>query len=134
MNISRDVCRDVGSRGQRGAARLNLVIFLVIVAAVVYAGYQYVPVAYHASLYKVYMQDTVDKAVATGQSTSWVETQFRASAAEYDVPPNAAYKIELRDGRMQASVHWTRPISLPGYTYQYDFNHTVKSANFLTSK
>lgn len=134
MNNAQDARRSVGGSGERGAARLSLLIVLLLIGAVIYTAYQYVPVAYHASLFKVYMQDTVDKAVATGQGSSWVEMQLKGAAADYDIPPNAVYKVELRDGRMQASARWTHPISLPGYTYQYNFDHTVRSGNFLTPK
>ena len=134
MNNAQDARLSVTSPGERGASRLSLLIFLLLVGAVDYAAHQYVPVAYQASLYKVDIQDTVDKAVATGQGAAWVETQLKSVSADYHVPANALYKVELRDGRVQANARWVRLISLPGYTYQYSFDHTVKSANFLTPK
>lgn len=118
--------------GERGGARLNLLIWVAIIGAVAYVGYQYVPIAYNASLYKVHMQDTVDKAVALGKDAAWVESQFRASAVDYNVPPDAFYRIQKREGRMEANVRWTRPMPLPGYIYQYTFDHTVRSGGFLT--
>lgn len=120
--------------GERGASRLNFLIFVLVLAAAAYAAYLYVPVAYQASLFKVYMQDTVDRGVATGQRAAWVESQLRAGATEYDVPPDAVYKVELRDNRMEASVRWTRPVVFPVYTYLYNFDHTVKSGSFLTPR
>lgn len=123
-----------GSAGERGGARLNFLIFILVLSAAAYAAYLYVPVAYQASLFKVYMQDTVDRAVATGQSAAWVENQFRAGAADYDVPPDATYRVELRDNRIEANVRWTRPVVSRVYTYQYNFDHTVRSGNFLTRR
>jgi hypothetical protein len=134
MNNLQNTCKNAGSSGERGSASLKFIIFILVLAAAAYVAYLYVPIAYQASLFKVYMQDTVDKAVATGQTTAWVENQFRASAPEYGVPPNATYKVEQRDGRMQASARWMRPVVLPVYTYQYNFDHTVKSGSFLTPR
>lgn len=127
MNTTHDTRHSL----ERGGARLNLIILLLVIATLGYVGYQYVPVAYQASLFKVYMQDTVDKAAATGQETSWVETQLRKASDEYDVPSDAVFKIEKREGRIEATATWTHPIVLPMYIYEYDFNHTVKSTSFL---
>lgn len=134
MKTQGKTCGNTRRLRERGASRLNFLIFVLLLGAAVYAAYLYAPVAYQASLYKVHMQDTIDKAVATGQGTAWAESQLKASAVDYGVPPDATYKIELRDGRMQATTHWVRPIVSPVYTYRYEFNHTVKSGNFLTTR
>lgn len=132
MNISPDSRRAAPNRyGERGEARLKLVVLLVVIAALAYVGYQYVPVAYQESLYKVYMQDTVDKAAVLNKPASWVEEQLRAGVAEYGVPADAVFKVEKRDNRLEANARWMRSIPLPGYIYQYNFDHTVKSSGFV---
>ncbi|HEV2764053.1 MAG TPA: hypothetical protein VGV38_13805 [Pyrinomonadaceae bacterium] len=131
MNHPEDTRRGLGNPGECGASRLNLVVVLALLAAVAYVGYQYVPVAYRGSTYKVFMQDTVDRAAATGQTPAWVEKQLKAGAEEYGVPADAVYKAEMREERMRASVRFTRPVVLPGYTYEYAFDHTVTSDSFL---
>ncbi|HEX5708548.1 MAG TPA: hypothetical protein VFX96_14690 [Pyrinomonadaceae bacterium] len=119
--------------GQRGGARLNFLIIIAVLALCAYVAYQAAPVAFKASSYKVYMQDTVDKAVALGQGDEWVRAQLRSGGADYGVPPNAAIEASRNDeGRMTARVRYTRPITLPGYTYEYQFDHTVKSGQFLS--
>jgi hypothetical protein len=80
------------------------------------------------------MQQTVDKAAALGQSGEWVKTQLKASFNDYSVPPDAGITTAQRDGRMEATVQFTRPIALPFYTYQYDFNNTVKSTELFNVK
>lgn len=117
---------------QRGGARLNFLIVVAVIAAAAYVGYQYVPVAYNASLFKVFMQDTVDKAAITSRTAEWVENELRANAPSYGVPPDAAITVQRNEGRLEARVRWTRPIPLPGYIHQYNFDHTVSSSNFLT--
>src|SRR3982751_4188744 len=100
-------------RGERGGTRLKFLIVIIVLAAVAYSGYNYIPVAYQAYLLKDYMQQTVDKAVALGQPADWVVTQLKASGAQYSVPPNAEIKAQMRDGRMEARVRFSQPVVLP---------------------
>lgn len=121
-------------KGERGGARANLVIFILVVATLVYAGYLYIPVAYDAYLFKDLMQHNVDVAVTQGYQASWVQEQLTKSLSEYNVPANAIITPAQRDNRVEVRVQFTRPIDLPGYTYQYEFDHTAKSTAFLTIK
>jgi hypothetical protein len=121
-------------RGERGAARAKLLIFLVFAGAMIYAGYMYLPVAYDAYLFRDLMQHNVDVAVTQGYQPSWVQDQLTKSLAEYNVPPNAIITPVQRDQRVEVRVQFTRPIELPGYTYEYQFDHTAKSTAFLTIK
>ena len=121
-------------RGERGEGRVKFLITVAILALVAYAGYQYVPVAIRAYQLKDYMQQTVDKASALGQNGEWVKTQLKASFKDYGVPDDATITTAQRDGRAEARVQFTQPIPLPFYTYQYSFDHTVKSTQFLNVK
>ena len=105
-----------------------------MLAVVAYVGYQYVPVAIRAYQFKDLMQQTVDKAAALGQGGEWVKTQLKASYADFGVPPDAVVNSAQREGRVEASVQFTRPIPLPFYIYQYNFDHTVRSSELLTIK
>ena len=124
----------MGRRGERGEGRLKFLITIAILAVVAYAGYQYVPVALKAYQFKDYMQQTVDKASALGQNGEWVKTQLKASFNDYDVPPEATITTTQREGRLEATVQFTRPVILPLYTYQYDFNYTARSTGFINVK
>jgi len=121
-------------KGERGAARAKLLIFLVFAGVIIYAGYLYLPVAYDAYLFKDLMQHNVDVAVTQGYQPSWVQDQLTKSLAEYNVPANAIITPVQRDQRVEVRVQFTRPIEIPGYTYQYEFDHTAKSTAFLTIK
>lgn len=121
-------------RGERGESRLKFLIVIAVIAAIAYAGYQFIPIAYQAYQFKDYMQQNVDKAAAMGQSVDWVETQLKAGSKEYDVPPNAEVTALQRDGRMEARVRFTRPVNLIVYTYQYEFDNSVKSSSLFTPK
>jgi hypothetical protein len=76
---------------ERGGSRLNFLITVAVIAAIGYAGYQYVPVAYQASQLKIFMQDTVNSAAITEKKPQWVEDQLRKSLTDYGAPPKHAY-------------------------------------------
>ena len=116
------------ARGERGGARLNMLIVVALVAVVGYAAYNYVPVAYNAFLFKDFMQETVDKATyPPGQPLSWVDSQLRAKGRELDLPEDAVYTVQNQNNHIAARVRWSRAIALPGYVYDYEFDHTAKS-------
>ncbi len=117
-----------------GGARLKLVIALAIIAVVGYAGYMYVPVAVDAYYFKDAMQNKVNLAAAQGYDSSWLSEQLAKSKSEYHVPDDAVISPSQKDGRMEVRVQFTRPISFPGFTYNYDFDYTAQSTQFLTVK
>src|ERR1700694_4841093 len=115
-----------------GGARAKLIIFLAVAAVVCYTGYRYVPVAYEAYQFKDVMQNKVEAAAAMGHDPSWITDQLVKSEAEYNVPADAVITTGTRDSRVEVRVQFTRPIAFPGYTYNYEFDHTAKSTAFLT--
>lgn len=119
------------SSNERGSARLQFLVVLVIIGTVAYAGYLYIPVAYQDYLFRDQMQQSVDSASALAHPPSWVGEQLAKSAPEYGVPAEAVIAPTREDNRMQVRVQFTRPIEFPGYTYEYEFDHTVISARFL---
>ena len=121
-------------RGERGGTRLKFLIVISLLAAVAYSGYNYVPVAFQAYQFKDYMQATVDKAAAMGQPADWVVTQLTTNGAQYDVPRNAEVKAQMNNGRMEATVRYSKPVALPFYTYLYTFDQTTRSTDLFTQK
>jgi hypothetical protein len=120
--------------GERGSATLKFVIVMALMATTAYLGYLYVPVAYQAYMYKDLMQHYADVAASQGYQPSWAGEQLVKSASEYDVPPNAIITPAQRDNRIEVRVQFVRVIEFPGYTYNYEFDHTVKSTAFLSFK
>ena len=104
---------------------------MTVIIATAYAGYLYVPVAYAAYGYKDLMQHYADVAVAQGYPPKWANEQLVKSMPEYDVPTDAVITLAQRDSRLEVHVQFVRPIEFPGYTYNYEFDHTVKSTPFL---
>ncbi len=120
--------------GEQGGARLKFLIVVLILCIVAYAGYLYVPVAYRAYTLKDLMQHDVDVASTQGYPVSWVTDQLKKGADEYGIPPNAIITPSQADGRIVVRVQFTMPIEFPGFTYQYQFDHTAKSTTFFTTK
>ena len=120
--------------GERGSANLKFLIVMAILVSSAYAGYLYVPVAFQANTFKDLMQHYADVAVAQGYPPAWAGEQLMKSAAEYQVPANAIITPIQRDNRVEIRVQYVRAIEFPGYTYNYEFDHTVKSTAFLAFK
>jgi hypothetical protein len=119
---------------EQGGARLKFVIAIAVIAIVVYTGYLYVPVAVDAYYFKDLMQNKVELAVAQGYDNAWVTDQIKKSEHEYRVPDDAIITPTQKDSRVEVRVQFKRPISFPGYTYDYEFDYTAKSTAFLTIK
>ena len=119
-------------QGERGSASVKLLVFIIIVAVVAYAGYLYIPVSYNAYLFKDLMQQKVNTAAAVGHPANWVQEQLVKSGPEYNIPADAEIVPMVKDGRVEVQVRYTQPIEFPGYVYEYVFDHTARSTEFLS--
>ena len=121
----------VTRESERGSARLKFLVVMLILGAVAYGSYLYVPVAYNAYLFKDLMQQKVNAAAALGHKPDWVREQLLRSAPEYNVPADVEITPALQEQRMEVRAQYKRSIEFPGYTYDYTFDHTAKSADFM---
>jgi hypothetical protein len=121
-------------KSERGGARLKFLVVVAIIAIAVYAGYQFIPVVYQSFQFKDLMQHDVDAAVAMGKPAAWVQEQLSKSAPEYGIPTDLVITAAQQDNRMEVRVQYTQPIEFPGYVYNYEFDHTARSATFLSVK
>jgi hypothetical protein len=120
---------------ERGGARLKFLVVATIFAMVAYGGYQFLPVAYQSYQLKDLMQNDVDTAVAMGKPAAWIHDQLVKSSEEYGIPKDAVITaVQQPDNRLEVRVQFKQPIEFPGYTYDYEFDHTAKSSTFLTNK
>ncbi len=133
MTVTNQERRAPRGRGERGGARFNFIFVVLLIALAAYSAYNYAPVAYKAYRFKDYMQETVNKAAyPPGQTTDWVTQQLRAAAKEYQLPQDAEINVHREEGRIAARVVWTEPVKLPGYIYDYQFDHTARSSGFIS--
>lgn len=121
-------------RNEQGGARLNFIIFSAVFATMIYVGYMYVPVAIDAYYFKDVMQNKIDLAVAQGYDGNWVREQLAKTGPDYHVPAEAVITPTTKESRLAVRVQFTRPISFPGYTYNYEFDHTAQSTTWFQTK
>jgi hypothetical protein len=119
---------------ERGSASLKFLVVMLVFGACAYAGYIYVPVAYQAHNFKDLMQHYVDVASAEGKPPAWAGEQLMKNFGEYEVPADALITPVKRDNRIEVRVQFTKPIEFPGFTYNYEFDHTATSTAFLDFK
>src|SRR5207248_10041785 len=99
------------TNNEHGGARLKLVVFIIIFAAIIYAGYLYVPVAVDAYYFKDVMQNMVNQAVAQGKDGTRLKDQLVKTEPDYHVPPEAMITVNQPEKRMEVRVQFKRPIS-----------------------
>jgi hypothetical protein len=116
---------------ERGSATLKFLVVMAIIGACAYAGYLYVPVAFSAHTFQDLMQHYADVAAVEGKPPEWAAEQLIKNFGDYDVPANAVVTHAKRDSRIEVRVQFVKPIEFPGYTYNYEFDKTVKSTAFL---
>ncbi len=81
------------------------------------------------------MQHDVDTAVALGKPATWIKEQLVKNSADYGIPADAVIAPQQQDNRMEVRVQFTRPVEwFPSFVYRYEFDHTKKSATFLSIK
>ena len=119
---------------ERGSASLKFLVVILVIGACAYAGYIYIPVAYRAHTFQDLMQHYVDVASAEGKPPGWAGEQLMKSFAEYEVPADALITPTKRDNRIEIRVQFVKPIEFPGYTYNYEFDHTATSTALLDFK
>ena len=125
---------EIQRSNERGSARLKFLLVILILAAVGYAAYLFIPIAYQAYLFKDLMQHDADVAASMGYQPTWASDQLKKSLAEYGIPPDAIITAAQKDGRIEVRVQYTHLIQFPGYPYVYEFDHTARSTPFLTFK
>ena|SRR2546423_5152457 len=132
MSVSCGKSSITNRHSERGEGRVKFLVTVALLAVVAYAGYQYVPVEFRAYQLKDYMQEMVNKAAAMGKDSEWLKAQLKEGCSrDYDVP-DAIITTAQRDGRLEARVQYTRSIPLLFYIYQYNFDYTAKSTEFIT--
>ena len=112
---------------ERGNASLKFLLVMLVIGAGAYAGFLYVPVAYGAHSVKDMMQHYVDLASADGKTPAWAAEQIVKNLKEYGVPANALVSNAKRDNRIEVRIQYVTPVEFPGYTYNYEFDHTARS-------
>jgi hypothetical protein len=133
MTLTHQERRARRGRGERGGARFNFVVVILLIALAAYSAYNYAPVAYKSYRFKDFMDETVNKAAyPPGQTAEWVTQQLRDAAKEYELPEDAEINVQKEGGRVTARVTWSEAVQLPAFSYDYNFDHTARSSGFIS--
>ncbi len=116
---------------ERGAARLNLVLLIVVVGLLLFAGYHFLPVYYEG----VTMKEEMDAAVMRGLTMASANTpeqvvrsEINVDLDERGVPRDALVQLTAKDKAVTATVSYSKlvPILPFGlYDYNYVFTYTA---------
>ena len=127
-------------RGELGGSRITLTIVLVVLALSIFAGYNFIPIAFADSDIKTQLQTIATNAVILPASTTgnqhinWSTTEMNRLANSYEIP-KTAFKAEMVGPAVKCSINLKRKIPiLPFgiYTYEYDFVHSATSAGYAS--
>jgi len=75
------------------------------------------------------MQTKVNQAAVQGYETTGSLSSSRKANRSSTFRPKRSSPCRS-DNQMTVRVQFTRPISFPGYTYNYEFDYTAKSTSF----
>lgn len=124
-------------KSERGEAGFKVLVFLVVIFFVAFAGFNYVPVAYEAANFKQEMETAVIKAIALPQGLTPVEAvkvRLKRSMTENQIPDDAFMDVKQIKNVVQARIYYQKKVDiLPFGLYQYDyvFDHTATPSGFL---
>ena len=85
---------------------------MLVLFAIGYSLYLYVPIAYDGYVLKDYMQHEVDVAAAAGYDENWLKTQLTKSGKEYNLPVDAVIVPARTESRWRLTVKYTRQIQV----------------------
>lgn len=125
-------------KSERGEAGFKLVLFIIVVFIIGFAGINYVPVSYEAANFKQEMETAVIKGFAVPtQGLTPVEAvrqRLKRAMLENDIPEDSFMDVKQVKNVVQARVYYQREVQiLPFgiYTYKYVFDHTATPSGFL---
>lgn len=113
-------------KSERGSATIKFTLVLVVLALLVHAGWNYVPVAYEGASFRQEMDSAVVKGLAASgriKPLEVVQASIRKASNDYNIPEDAYVDVKPVKGVIEAHVAYTRSINmLPFGIYKYDYN------------
>lgn len=132
----RDLLKERQSeRGEAGAKLLFIVVLLFLAG---HAGYNFIPVAYHAENFKQEMHSAVIKGMSLPPigvtPMDHVKNNVMRAARENDLPADASILVKTNKGVIEVHVYYEKKVPiLPFgiYDYNYIFEYTAAPTGFL---
>lgn len=132
----RDLMKERQSeRGEAGAKLLFIVVLLFLAG---HAGYNFIPVAYHAENFKQEMHSAVIKGMSLPPvgvtPMDHVKNNVMRAARENDLPADAFIQVKTNKGVIEVYVSYVKKVPiLPFglYDYSYTFEHSASPSGYL---
>lgn len=125
-------------KSESGEAGIKLILFLVVIFFVGFAGLNYVPVAYQAASFRQEMETAVVKGLAMPTNTlkppDAVRFRLKNAMTENGIPNDAFLEVKTIKNVVQARVYYQKQVELLPFglfSYTYVFDHTATPTGFL---
>ncbi len=125
---------------ERGGAGMKMLLVLTVLFLIAHAGFNFVPVAYQGASFKEEMYTAVvqGSAVSSGGNPIGVtQARIKRVADANNIPSDTFIEVKQISGGLQARAIYSKKVNiLPFglYVYNYQFDHTVAPAGFLTKQ
>lgn len=115
---------------RQGQGKVGCVLWLVVLLAVVGVAAKLIPVKIRSAELYDFMEEQAMFAARTG--TEEVKKRILLRAEELEIPLDKKnLSVERRAGRVRMRATYTVPIELPGYTFEWSFEHILDRPVFV---
>ena len=115
---------------RRGQGKLGCILWLLVLLAVVGIAAKLIPIKIRsAELYDFIEEQALFAGRASPEA---LKKRILDRAVDLEIPlKKENLKIDRRGGRIQIRATYTIPVELPGYTYNWDFEHIIDRPVFV---
>lgn len=115
---------------RRGQGKLGCILWLLVLLAVVGIAAKLIPIKIRSAELYDFIEE---QALFAGRSSpETLKKRILERAVDLDIPlKKENLKIDRRGGRIQIRATYTIPVELPGYTYNWDFEHILDRPVFV---
>lgn len=115
---------------RHGQGKLGCILWLLVLLAVVGIAAKLIPIKIKSAEFHDYMEEQVMFAGRAGTET--LRKRIMGRAKDLEIPLDKKNLIvERRGGRIRIRATYTIPVELPGYTYDWDFEHIIDRPVFV---
>ena len=115
---------------RHGQGKLGCILWLLVLLAVIGIAAKLIPVKIRSAELYDYMEEQALFAGRTG--TEALKRRILDRAKDLDIPLDKKnLSVVRRGGRIQLRATYTIPVELPGYTYNWDFEHFIDRPVFV---
>jgi hypothetical protein len=115
---------------RHGQGKLGCILWLIVLLAVVGIAAKLIPIKIRSAELYDFMEEQAMFAGRAGTDT--LKKRILDRAKDLELPLDKKnLKIERRGGRIRIRATYTVPVELPGYTYNWDFEHIIDRPVFV---